>query len=106
MSQAAARVSDWHTCPAMEPRSNGNGTVTMIPHVGGPILPPGAPTVLIGGIPAAAAGDHCVCNGPVDTITKGSLTVMINGRPAARRGDPTAHNGVVMGGAQTVLVGG
>ncbi|MFL5401988.1 MAG: PAAR domain-containing protein [Gemmatimonadales bacterium] len=98
MSQPAARVSDGHTCPRVEPPG--------VPHVGGPILPPGAPTVTIEGRPAATAGDRCVCNGPVDMITKGSLTVMINGRPAARLGDPTVHGGVVTGGARTVLVGG
>ncbi len=68
-----------------------------------PIIPPGAPTVLIGGMPAAALGDGC----GVDTIIKGSATVMIGGKPAARVTDSTAGGGVVMPpGALTVLIGG
>ncbi|MGZ8392439.1 MAG: PAAR domain-containing protein [Gemmatimonadales bacterium] len=97
MVAAAARVSDMHTCPMV---------TGVVPHVGGPILAPGAPTVLIAGQPAATVGDHCVCTGSLDTIAKGSSSVMINGKPAARRGDPTAHGGVIVAGAPTVLVGG
>lgn len=97
MPESAARVSDMHTCPAV---------TGVVPHVGGPIMPPGAPTVLIAGKPAATVGDHCVCTGPPDVITKGSSTVMINGKPAARRGDSTAHGGVIVAGAPTVLIGG
>ena len=63
------------------------------PHVGGPIVGPGAATVLIGKLPAAVMGDNCVCVGPPDTIIKGSSTVMICGKPAARMGDTTAHGG-------------
>ncbi len=77
-----------------------------IPHVGGPVVGPGMPTVLIGGLPAACMGDMCVCVGPPDTITKGSSTVLIGGRSAARMGDPTAHGGSVMLGLPTVLIGG
>jgi uncharacterized Zn-binding protein involved in type VI secretion len=97
MSGEAARIGDMHTCPMV---------AGPVPHVGGPILPPGAPTVLIAGQPAATLGDQCMCNGPLDVITKGSLTVMINGKPAARRGDITAHGGVIVAGAPTVLIGG
>ncbi|MDD5268367.1 MAG: PAAR domain-containing protein [Methylococcales bacterium] len=68
-----------------------------------PIIPPGAPTVLIGGLPAARMGDSC----GADAIIKGSATVMIGGMPAARIADPTAGGGVVMPpGALTVLIGG
>jgi uncharacterized Zn-binding protein involved in type VI secretion len=68
-----------------------------------PIIPPGATTVLIGGMPAAAAGDGC----GADTIVKGSATVMVGGKPAARVTDPTAGGGVVMPpGEPTVLIGG
>jgi uncharacterized Zn-binding protein involved in type VI secretion len=77
-----------------------------IPHVGGPILPPGAPTVLIGMMPAACMGDMCVCVGPPDVIALGSATVLIGGRPAARMGDSTAHGGVVVMGFPQVLIGG
>jgi len=68
-----------------------------------PIIPPGAPTVLIGGMPAARLGDSC----GADAIVMGSATVMIGGMPAARIGDPTAGGGVVMPpGAVTVMIGG
>ena len=68
-----------------------------------PIIPPGAPTVLIGGLPAARMGDSC----GADAIIKGSATVMIGGMPAARIADSTAGGGVVMPpGAPTVLIGG
>ncbi|MFD1163828.1 MULTISPECIES: PAAR domain-containing protein [Flavobacteriaceae] len=93
---AAARIGDMHTCPMV------TGTV---PHVGGPILPAGAPTVLIGGMPAARVGDMAVCVGPPDTIIAGSATVLIGGMPAARMGDSTAHGGVIVLGLPTVLIG-
>ena len=66
----------------------------------------GAPTVMIGFMPAARVGDMCVCDGPPDTIAKGSATVMIGGRPAARIGDNTAHGGVIVLGCPTVMIGG
>lgn len=93
----AARVGDMHTCPLV------NGTV---PHVGGPVLPAGVPTVLIGGQPAAVVGSMCTCTGPPDTIVKGSATVLIGGMPAARMGDTTAHGGVIVAGAPNVMIGG
>ncbi|MDT7828244.1 PAAR domain-containing protein [Pricia sp. S334] len=93
----AARISDMHTCPL----SNGP-----VPHVGGPIVGPSVPNVLIGGQPAAVIGDMCVCTGPPDTIVKGSGTVLIGGRPAARMGDSTAHGGVIVQGMPTVMIGG
>lgn len=93
---AATRLTDMHTCPMVTPA----GT----PHVGGLILPPGEPTVLIGGLPAARVGDMAVCAGPPDTIVSGSKTVLIGGKPAARMGDPTGHGGSVVAGEPTVLV--
>lgn len=77
----------------------------VVPHVGGPIVAPGAPTVLIGGLPAARVSDQCVCVGPPDSIVKGSAKVFIKGLPAARMGDATAHGGVIVLGCFTVLVG-
>ncbi|GAA0191280.1 PAAR domain-containing protein [Fulvivirga kasyanovii] len=77
-----------------------------VPHVGGPISGPGAPTVLIGGMPAAVVGDMATCSGPPDTIAKGSGTVMIGGKPAARMGDTTAHGGSIVLGCMTVIIGG
>jgi uncharacterized Zn-binding protein involved in type VI secretion len=76
------------------------------PHVGGPILPPGCPTVLIGFMPAARLSDMATCVGPPDSIVKGSATVMIGNMPAARLGDNTAHGGVIVVGCPTVLIGG
>jgi uncharacterized Zn-binding protein involved in type VI secretion len=74
------------------------------PHVGGPILPPGAMTVMIAGMPAARVGDMCTCVGPPDSIIIGSTKVMIKGMPAARMGDQTAHGGVIVLGAPTVMI--
>lgn len=99
MSKPAARLTDMHVCPMVTP-----GTPP-IPHVGGPIVGPGAPTVLIGGMPAAVLGDSCVCTGPPDTIVLGSTGVMICGKPAARMGDMTAHGGSIVAGCPTVLIG-
>lgn len=96
----AARASDNHVCPMTNPPP------ASTPHTGGPILPPGVPTVLIGGLPAATVGNMCTCAGPPDSIIMGSATVMIGGSPAARMGDSTAHGGSIVGGCPTVLIGG
>ena len=93
----AARLTDMHVCPLV------NGTV---PHVGGPVMPAGCPTVVIAGLPAARMGDLCICTGPPDSIIKGSATVLIGGMPAARMGDNTAHGGSIVAGCPTVLIGG
>lgn len=95
----AARVGDMHTCPMQTPG------LPPIPHVGGPVLPPGCPTVLIGGMPAARVGDMAVCVGPPDLIVSGSSTVLIGGQPAARMGDSTAHGGTIVSGCPTVVIG-
>jgi uncharacterized Zn-binding protein involved in type VI secretion len=89
-------MTDLHTCPMF------NGPV---PHVGGPILPPCCPTVLIGSLPAARVGDMAFCVGPPANIVLGSFTVLIGGQPAARMGDNTAHGGVIVMGWPTVLIG-
>jgi len=96
MGKPAARITDMHVCPMI------SGTV---PHVGGPIMPPGCATVLIGGQPAARVGDLCTCSGPPDSIVMGSATVMIGGMAAARMGDSTAHGGSIVAGCTTVLIG-
>ncbi|CAE10250.1 PAAR domain-containing protein [Wolinella succinogenes] len=96
----AARISDLHLCPMVTPTG-----MNPIPHLGGPILGPGAPTVLIGSLPAALMGDDCVCVGPTDRIIQGSSTVMICGHPAARQGDATAHGGTIAIGCFTVIIG-
>ncbi len=95
MPQPAARIGDMHACPMV---------TGVVPHVGGPILPPGCPTVLIGGMPAARMGDEATCTGPPDVIASGEPTVLIGGQPAARMGDETAHGGVIVEGDPTVLL--
>jgi uncharacterized Zn-binding protein involved in type VI secretion len=99
MPQPAARVGDMHVCPMLTPG------VPPIPHVGGPILPPGAVTVLIGGMPAARVTDMAVCVGPPDLVALGAFTVLIGGMPAARMGDLTAHGGTIVMGYPMVLIG-
>lgn len=96
----AARLTDFHQCPMVTPG------VPPIPHVGGPISGPGAPNVLIGGLPAARVGDLLVCVGPPDSVVRGSATVTICGMPAARMGDGTAHGGTILLGCPTVSIGG
>ena len=93
----AARVSDLHACPKAEPGP--------VPHVGGPVLGPGELTVLIGGMPAARAGDAATCVGPPDAIARGESTVLIGQLPAARLGDASAHGGTIISGCPTVLIG-
>jgi len=85
-----------HTCPLSDGPK---------PHVGGPIMPPGEPTVLIEGMPAAVVGNTCTCAGPPDTLVAGSGTVLVGGKPAVRMGDSTAHGGAVIIGSFTVLIG-
>jgi uncharacterized Zn-binding protein involved in type VI secretion len=92
----AARITDMHVCPMV---------TGVVPHVGGPILPPGCPTVLIGKLPAARATDMATCVGPPDLIAAGSPTVLIGKMPAARLGDSCAHGGAIILGCPTVLIG-
>ncbi|HDR2161131.1 TPA: PAAR domain-containing protein [Enterobacter cancerogenus] len=96
----AARITDLQVCPMATPG------LPPIPHVGGPVIGPGVPTVLIGSLPAAVVGDSCICVGPPATIVKGSATVLIGGKPAARMGDTTSHGGNITIGCPTVIIGG
>src|SRR5262245_25986945 len=93
----AARITNLHTCPKVEPGP--------VPHVGGPILPAGEPTVLIGYLPAARVGDKAVCVGPPDTISQGEESVLIGHKKAARIGDMTDHGGIIVEGCMTVIIG-
>jgi len=78
---------------------------TPLPHPALPLLiiPPGVPTVLIGGLPAATVTSMtapctlpgCVPGGP-GTVMMGSVTVLIGGLPAARVGDQTTHPSCVV----------
>jgi uncharacterized Zn-binding protein involved in type VI secretion len=92
----AARVTDMHVCPMV---------TAIVPHVGGPIIPPGQPTVLIDFLPAATVTNMLMCVGPPDMIVMGSIGVMICFLPAARLGDPTVHGGVIILGSFTCIIG-
>jgi uncharacterized Zn-binding protein involved in type VI secretion len=96
MPLPAARLTDLHVCALV---------TGIIPHVGGPVLGPGAPIVLIGGLPAARVGDMLTCVGPPDIIATGAFTVLIGGMPAAQMGSVTSHGGAITLGCFTVLVG-
>ena len=96
----AARMTDMHVCPMITPG------LPPMPHVGGPVIGPGVPNVLVCSLPAAVVGDRAVCVGLPDEIVKGSATVFIGGRPAARVGDATRHGGSIVLGAPTVMIGG
>ena len=97
MGMPAARLTDMHVCPMV---------TVLVPHVGGPILAPGAPTVLTCGLPQARITDMAICVGPPDVIVTGAFTVLVCGFPAARMGDMTAHGGAIVGPcAPTVLIG-
>ena len=96
-----ARTNDMHVCPMQTP------AVVPVPHVGGPVLPPGAPTVLAGGMPVATVGSMAICTGSPapDVLTLGSFTVLAAGQPVIRVGDVSAHGGSVIVGLPTVMVG-
>jgi uncharacterized Zn-binding protein involved in type VI secretion len=96
MGQPAARASDMHVCPMV---------TGIVPHVGGPILPPCCVTVLTGSLPQARVTDMATCVGPPDVIVLGSFTVLVGSLPAARMGDLTAHGGTIVLGLPTVLIG-
>ncbi len=91
-----ATVGSMHTCPMC------SGT---IPHVGGSVIGPGSPNVLINGKPAATVGDICTCVGPPSTIVQGDPTVLVNGKPIACVGDMTTHGGTITTGEATVIIG-
>ena len=83
---------------------------------GDAITGPGAPTVMIGGMPAACLGDAVSGAACVGAITLGSATVLIGGRPAAKVGSQVTGANPVTGvpvtttvgppGCPTVLIGG
>jgi uncharacterized Zn-binding protein involved in type VI secretion len=92
----AARVGDLQLCFLFDGPK---------PHVGGPIMPPGCPTVLVGGMPDARIGDIGQCMGPPAPIAQGAATVLIGGLPASRLSDKTSHGGLIQLGFPTVLIG-
>lgn len=97
MGSPAARVGDMHICPMFDGPK---------PHMGGPIMPPGNPNVLVGGMPAATIGNMCTCVGPPDSISEGKFTVLIGGAPAAAMGHQCLHGGMISIGCPIVHYGG
>jgi len=91
----AARMGDPHLCPMVD---------GIKPHVGGPILK-GCPTVLIGGMMAARAGDTATCASAPDILAMCCPTVLIGNMPAVRILDQTAHGGAIVMGFPTVVIG-
>ncbi|ACM22087.1 PAAR motif-containing protein [Geotalea daltonii FRC-32] len=80
---------------------------------GGTITGPGSPTVLIGGKPAAVAGDMHSCTIPVSqahplavsTFPFGSTTVLIGNKPALRATDACLCGAKAAVGEPTVQIG-
>ncbi|CAM5442800.1 MULTISPECIES: PAAR domain-containing protein [Streptomyces] len=77
----------------------------------GVIGPPGEPTVLIGGRPAATVGTAHQCSSPAAHAPSvlappGSSTVLIGGRPAVRVGDAAGCGSPVTSGCPSVQIGG
>lgn len=79
----------------------------------GVVGPPGVPTVLIAGMPAAVVGTPHLCSfpgtpphPPTAIVPPGSVTVLIGGMPAARLGDLSACGAPIVMGAPNVLIGG
>ncbi|MDX1671719.1 MAG: PAAR domain-containing protein [Balneolaceae bacterium] len=77
---------------------------------GGTVAGPGAPTVLIGGMPAAVATDMHVCpivppHPPSSPFPLGSTTVFISGKPALRVGDVCGCGASAAVGQPTVQIG-
>lgn len=82
------------------------------PHPG-IVAPPGVPTVLINGMPAAtvAASQH-ICSFPPPAVhpptpfVLGSMTVLIGGSPALRMGDMSGCGAPILMGSLNVVIGG
>jgi uncharacterized Zn-binding protein involved in type VI secretion len=90
-----AQVGSLQACPVCDPK----------PHVGGPVLGPGAPTVLVCGKPVALEGDRCTCTGPPSRIQGSGSTVRIAGKEVARVGNMTDHGGIILLGCPSVMAG-
>ncbi|MGY3681525.1 PAAR domain-containing protein [Streptomyces sp. TE33382] len=77
----------------------------------GTVGPPGVPSVLIGGQPAATVGTAHQCASPAAhppsvIAPPGSSTVLIGCQPAARVGDLAGCGAPVVSGCASVLIGG
>lgn len=79
---------------------------------GGTIVGPGVATVMIGGMPAAVAGDTHVCSLPptghqptASPFPMGSVTVLVGGMPALRTSDACICGAMAAVGEPTVMIG-
>ena len=88
-------ISMNHICPMV---------TGVVPHVGGPIVGPGCPGVLINGLPVSVMGDTCVCCGPPDVVVQGYPGVMISGVPVVVQNSMTAHGGMIPMGIPGVTI--
>ncbi|MEQ8442971.1 MAG: PAAR domain-containing protein [Alphaproteobacteria bacterium] len=95
MPMPAATVTAMHVCPMV---------TGVVPHVGGPVSSPSAPTVLLGGMPAIGPGSVAVCVGPPDSVVMGSPTALAGGVPMSRVADTCAHGGAIVVPMPTVLL--
>lgn len=105
MTEPAARVGDLIGCSLPQAPPTG---ILHAPAPGLPIVPLGATTVLVGGMPAARLGDASLCASPAPTpnhIISASRTVLIERKAAARKGDKAAHGENIRTGEPTVLIG-
>ncbi len=96
MPGPVATIGSMHVCPMSDGPK---------PHVGGPIIGPGAPNVMINGKSVALLGDMCTCMSAPDVIAMGSPSVFVNGVPVVCQGDLTAHGGVIVQGEPNVIIG-
>lgn len=87
--------------------------VTDVTNHGGTVVGPGVATVLIGGMPAAVAGDTHVCALPPQShqptsspFPMGSTTVLVAGKPALRTTDACLCGAMAAVGEPTVMIGG
>ena len=87
--------------------------VSDVTNHGGTVIGPGAPTVMIGGMPAAVATDSHICPIPPNTghlttsiFPLGSTTVLIGGKPALRTTDACLCGAMAVVGCPTVIIGG
>lgn len=98
MPGPAAFVTDFHACPMVNP------PVPPVPHVGGPILTPMNPTVLLAGMPLAGIGSTAQCSGvpPIDTLVLGNPTYL-SITPVSGMGAVSSHGGTVPMGNPTYI---
>lgn len=84
-----------HICPMV---------TGIVPHVGGPVVGPGCPGVLVDGVPVSLMGDTCVCCGPPDVVAQGYPGVLVDGVPVVVQNSMTAHGGMIPMGIPGVTI--